>query len=585
MLFSAGDALAGTKETDREAAEQLVREALHREWYGLSGERHRMLEDAARQAPDFGLAHWYLGHVRERGEWRTVESIIDQSEPTPAEKEYALKRTDAKDTIEDHLTLANRCRELKLEAQERAHLTRILDLDPDHAVARSRLGFVNVRGEWVSQAEARALAERDEKEDAAELRWRPVLLDVRRGIVHESPQRRQAARDKLNQIKDPHAIRTLESVLSASGEEAALAVVDWLDRLNGQGAVDSLIRHAVLSPSPLVREAAANKLRSRQRESFVPKMIAQMYGLTSSSFQVVPLPDGRLGYRHVAQREGQDERQLIVLDTAYRRVARMGGDSRETLFRAFTDSVVGAVQRELAVAQQNELQLAMNQRLAEALNIATNQQLPADPQRWWQWWDEENDMFQQGDKPVHQRQQFRQISVQDRRPPEFPGRQSPGVQTAPPPRQRCECFAAGTVVLTRSGEQAIETIQVGDLVLSQHPNTGELAFKPVLRTTVRPPSKLIQLQVGQDTLETTRGHLFWVSGHGWSQSQQLDSGSQLHCLRGSQSIGSIEEGAEAETYNLVVADFHTYFVGSQRVLSHDVTIRQPTRSLVPGLVP
>ena len=40
---------------------------------------------------------------------------------------------------------------------------------------------------------------------------------------------------------------------------------------------------------------------------------------------------------------------------------------------------------------------------------------------------------------------------------------------------------------------------------------------------------------------------------------------------------------EVETYNLVVPDSHTYFVGSERLLSWDATDLQPTFQLVPGL--
>ena len=34
--------------------------------------------------------------------------------------------------------------------------------------------------------------------------------------------------------------------------------------------------------------------------------------------------------------------------------------------------------------------------------------------------------------------------------------------------------------------------------------------------------------------------------------------------------------------DLIVADFHSYFVGNARVLSHDNTIAPPTESVVPG---
>ncbi len=36
-------------------------------------------------------------------------------------------------------------------------------------------------------------------------------------------------------------------------------------------------------------------------------------------------------------------------------------------------------------------------------------------------------------------------------------------------------------------------------------------------------------------------------------------------------------------YNLVVADFHTYFIGEAKILVHDNTIHQPTDVVVPGL--
>ena len=416
------------------------------------------------------------------------------------------------------------------------------------------------------------------KEKAAEEKWRSTLQEVRRGIVQESPQRRQSARDKLNQINDPYVIPALESQLSTASEEAALAVVDVLSRIKAQESVDSLVRHAVYSQWMLVRESAGERLRYRPQESFVPTIIGEMFGTTTSQFQVASLPNGRLGYRHILQREGQEQRQVLVLDTEYVRSRRIGGDGRESLSRAFVDSVMGVTQREVAVAQQNFLQLTMNQRLSETLNIATQQKLPADPQRWWQWWDEENDVVRQGGKQTRQRQQYQQVSIVDRRPPT----QSMGTQSSGSGRQ-AECFAAGTLVLTRRGELPIEKIRVGDLVLGQNIDSGELAFKPVLRTTVRPAGKLVKVNVGRDTFETSQGHLYWVAGQGWTKAQRLESGMQLHSMTGAQPISCVEDGSEGETFNLVVADFHTYFVGVERVLSHDVTGRRPTNVIVPGL--
>ena len=74
-----------------------------------------------------------------------------------------------------------------------------------------------------------------------------------------------------------------------------------------------------------------------------------------------------------------------------------------------------------------------------------------------------------------------------------------------------------------------------------------------------------------------------MAGQGWVKARDLKPGMQCHTLTGTLSIDAIEEGSHQETYNLVVADFHTYFAGRHRVLTHDNTIRSPTRCLVPGL--
>ena len=131
----------------------------------------------------------------------------------------------------------------------------------------------------------------------------------------------------------------------------------------------------------------------------------------------------------------------------------------------------------------------------------------------------------------------------------------------------------------------IETIRVGDVVLSQDIESGELAYKPVLRTTIRPMERLVKIRVGNESFETSGGHLFWVSGEGWVKSRKLESGMVLHTAGGPSRVSQVEEGPTAVTYNLVVADFNTYFVGEQKLLSHDNTVRRATSAVVPGLMP
>ena len=45
---------------------------------------------------------------------------------------------------------------------------------------------------------------------------------------------------------------------------------------------------------------------------------------------------------------------------------------------------------------------------------------------------------------------------------------------------------------------------------------------------------------------------------------------------------TVEMEPAAETYNVIVADFHTYFIGDSRVLSHDNTVDTSTRNSRPA---
>jgi hypothetical protein len=145
------------------------------------------------------------------------------------------------------------------------------------------------------------------------------------------------------------------------------------------------------------------------------------------------------------------------------------------------------------------------------------------------------------------------------------------------------CFVAGTPVWTREGPVAIEKIKVGTLVLSQDPHTGELSYRPVIDTTVGPPSPTVDLVIGEETIVATRGHRFWISGHGWEMAKFLKTSQPLVAIGGSLKLQSTKAGEEAVAYNLEVGEFHTYFVGASRILVHDIGCPQPTHNVLPGV--
>jgi hypothetical protein len=168
------------------------------------------------------------------------------------------------------------------------------------------------------------------------------------------------------------------------------------------------------------------------------------------------------------------------------------------------------------------------------------------------------------------------------------------------------CFGAGTLVATLAGPMAIEEIKVGDRVLAQDPETGELAYKSVLKTTVRPPAAMMTLSVqspkprsprlasedliaenltGSESFVSTKGHPFWVNDKGWQMTKNLEPGNRLHTVTGSVAVQSLDEADSVEAYNLVVDEFHTYFIGNTHVLVHDNSFARPLLNSVPGLPP
>jgi len=223
--------------------------------------------------------------------------------------------------------------------------------------------------------------------------------------------------------------------------------------------------------------------------------------------------------------------------------------------------------REQKVAQANEKTAALNERIIAVLTGVTEQSLGSQPRAWWNWWQDYTDYYRDGERPV------------------YSTRDSSNDYVVPPAQPAgCECFARGTPVWTKTGQRPIESLAIGDLVLAQNVDTGEIKYKAVLARTLRPPGPTVQIRTEDEQLRATRGHPFWVAGVGWRMSKELGDGAILHSLAGAGRINAVEAAPDAETYNLVVADFNTYFVGQSGILAHDNTPRKPTRAALPGIL-
>jgi len=141
-------------------------------------------------------------------------------------------------------------------------------------------------------------------------------------------------------------------------------------------------------------------------------------------------------------------------------------------------------------------------------------------------------------------------------------------------RSTC-CFVEGTLVETTDGLRPIEEIEVGDLVLSRNEITGDTAYKPVTQRVFRHERQVWRLTFalpgGTQTFGATDDHPWRTVDGRWLQTSDLDVGILILRADGEPArlVSIVRTGEVAETYNLEVADFHTYFVGEARVWVHN----------------
>jgi hypothetical protein len=233
-----------------------------------------------------------------------------------------------------------------------------------------------------------------------------------------------------------------------------------------------------------------------------------------------------------------------------------------------------------------------NARIQETLKIATGMSLGSDPEDYWKAWSAENEMHYGEEEPVYETYDEYTHSYVYEQAPRYPvstgaPRAAGTVTATSSPTQSTvipgvECFAPGTPVWTQAGPTPIEQIRVGDMVLAQNPTTGELAYRPVLETTVGDPVPVLTMSFAGEKITATRGHRFWVNGHGWKMAKELKPAASLHALEQSMDMTAIEKAEDISCYNLIVDEFHTFFVGKSRLLVHDKGCPLPTTAIIPG---
>lgn len=594
----AADTLA-VDNSSHSGADELVLAALQSEAAGDLVARDRLLETAAKSDRDCAAAQWHRGSFKtEQGKWVSVESSLPTQQADIELRAYEDMRRRATETVEGQWQLAVWCLRSGYLDQGRAHLQRTIDMAPEHTGARQLLGYRRVSNQWISPFQ---LAEFQRRSTALRVGLQTYGKQLNQ-LAHDFKTRSEAvrnnARRQLLEIKDVAAIGAVEAIIAPVNAEAATAGLDWLATIADPEATRSMVRYGLFHPHTGVRDQAIAHVQKRPYYDYVPDLLEMLSLPVAAMAMPVIGPDGALtGFRQAFAQERQGQRDIFVLDTqlsysantalpqsnrpvpgrrASRRLQQEAPADLLSQLEAIERSTSQINQSNAQLQQENQRIVARNQMIASFIATVTDRELST-PSELWKWWDEANETEQQSLKLSNI--SYANSTLATRNYSELAAAAAAG------PVRSHECFAKSTPVVTRKGFRAIETVRVGDLVLSRDVRTGELSWKAVVRTTIRPARPLYELSLDTETLRCTGGHLFWVSGKGWTKASQIKGGDVLHGASQPIAVMKVTPQPDEETYNLAVDQTQTYFVGKQMVLSHDVTDRVPTHIKVPGLTP
>jgi hypothetical protein len=573
FVISQPASVAATKKEPGKAdpAARSIEKVLRAEAVGQV-DRRALLAEALKARSDSPQARWQAGFVRDGKSWRSFDETASTAANSDIRRQYLMRREEAANTFPDQLELADWCGQRRLADQEQAHLAAALTLAPesDRPPLLARLGYVQIGTRWLSPEQLSEWQRTNREAEASLKKWSSRLERIA-SSMSGTKRRHEAALAALRPMADSSAVPAIGFILAGRNEECALAAVEALRRIVSPAATLALAEHGVFSIWPEVRRSASGALKGRRLDDFVPPLIGLLATPAEGEFRI--LRDGMRGmtyYSYIMATETENRFQVAKLTIVNQVVdPQLGGAPHLAVLP--NDPVSSGLPILFGFDQvkraTNERIEDLNGRIIAVLAEVSGKRPTPDARTWWKWWSEFSDSQPNERKPV--------VVVRDETASTF----TPEVRLTPP----AECFAGGTPVRTENGLRPVEKIKIGDRVLSKDVETGELAYKPVLHTTVRPPKELVTLRLGDERIVCTGGHRFWSSGDGWTKARDLAPQTLLSTVTGNTPVWSAKKGPTAETYNLVVAGFHTYFVGKTGVLCQDLLIPRGTNNVVPGL--
>jgi hypothetical protein len=209
-----------------------------------------------------------------------------------------------------------------------------------------------------------------------------------------------------------------------------------------------------------------------------------------------------------------------------------------------------------------------NRRALPILQVLTGRNFGPEVHAWQKWWSGELGLASPSGPSSSQTAAAKTAAASDA--PAAPNAGAPTVAYQ-------ACLAAGTLVHSIDGLRPVESIHVGDLVLSQETTSGELTFSAVVAVHRGQPAPTLSIALDdhKETIVATGIQNFWKMGNGWRMARDLKAGDHLRMLGDVVSIESIKPDKTQPVYNLDVADNRNFLMGKAGLLVHDFTFVQP----------
>ncbi len=602
-----------------------IEKVLRAEDAGVIVDRRELLVDEKAEGSD--EARWHSGEVWIDKKWMPFNEI-DDSTQSALMKRYLKERGDNDLDVGGHRRMAGWCEERDLKMQADAHWFGVLDLSSNDLAARKKLKFQLVDGEWMTDDDIRDASIAAKEKMRSLSKWMPSMKRIAASIVGMDTKLKLKAIDELKAIKDIESVFAMGVTAAQLADDNAIPFIQTIRKFRSQEACETLARIALVDPSSKFGQVAIEGVKEYPMEFYVPNLISQLAGGSNVEFLIFKRANGERVLRQIHREHLRSFEKVAVIDSVLdRRIgkatvsqsllhentdtetihSRRRGTTSVVQVRAvagFSKSWLGAAvlydENKVVDESLHEDAKRESERISAAhlkakdeakfrqdriiwfLNICAGTDKISDSPSWWRWWDEYNERIRitsSQSKTYYLEDRSKAYTISS----DVIVESHNELRTESASERYVSCLVAGTLIQTDRGLQDIKAIRQGDLVLSQNITTGELAMRPVIRTTVRPPAKTLVFETETGKVQATLGHFWWIAGRGWTRTKELEVGMRIHNASGTSTIRSIEEGLDVETYNLVVADNHNYFVGEERLLSYDATELTPTLQTVPGL--